>query len=140
MKGLNHAEDRQEGRSGRGRIASIDDEALLFRHNRTNNNPETEARCRHRLQYIPSICEASSPQKHSANRPTDVVYEPRVNVIWIVWTFAWCQLTMAKPKEISALLPGLLNCIRMIWNLSKFYNTEERLTGLLRKISNEVRD
>lgn len=26
----------------------------------------------------------------------------------------------------------------MIWNLSKFYNTEERLTGLLRKISNEV--
>lgn len=49
------------------------------------------------------------------------------------------QLTMAKPKEIPALLPGLLSCIRMIWNLSKFYNTEERLTGLLRKISNEVR-
>lgn len=48
------------------------------------------------------------------------------------------QLTMAKPKEIPALLPGLLSCIRMIWNLSKFYNTEERLTGLLRKISNEV--
>ena len=45
---------------------------------------------------------------------------------------------MAKPKEIPALLPGLLSCIRMIWNLSKFYNTEERLTGLLRKISNEV--
>eukprot|EP00752_Nemacystus_decipiens_P009956 g8879.t1 len=50
-----------------------------------------------------------------------------------------CQnLTMAKPKEIPALLPGLLSCIRMIWNLSKFYNTEERLTGLLRKISNEI--
>lgn len=45
---------------------------------------------------------------------------------------------MAKPSEIPALLPGLLSCIRMIWNLSKFYNTEERLTGLLRKISNEV--
>ena len=26
----------------------------------------------------------------------------------------------------------------MIWSLSKFYNTEERLTGLLRKISNEI--
>ena len=26
----------------------------------------------------------------------------------------------------------------MIWSLSRFYNTEERLTGLLRKISNEI--
>jgi dynein heavy chain, axonemal len=26
----------------------------------------------------------------------------------------------------------------MIWSLSKFYNTEDRLTGLLRKISNEI--
>lgn len=52
--------------------------------------------------------------------------------------FSLNQLTMAKPSEIPALLPGLLSCIRMIWNLSKFYNTEERLTGLLRKISNEV--
>ncbi|CAN0114349.1 unnamed protein product, partial [Laminaria digitata] len=48
------------------------------------------------------------------------------------------QLSRAKPSEIPALLPGLLNCIRMIWHLSKFYNTEERLTGLLRKISNEI--
>ena len=26
----------------------------------------------------------------------------------------------------------------MIWALSRFYNTEECLTGLLRKISNEI--
>lgn len=48
------------------------------------------------------------------------------------------QLAEAQPRDIPALLPGLLNCIRMIWNLSKFYNTEDRLTGLLRKISNEA--
>ena len=47
-------------------------------------------------------------------------------------------LALAKPKEIPSILPGLLNCIRMIWSLSKFYNTEECLTGLLRKISNEI--
>lgn len=50
------------------------------------------------------------------------------------------QLARAQPREIPALLPGLLSCIRMIWNLSKFYNTEERLTGLLRKISNQVKE
>eukprot|EP00953_Heterococcus_sp_UTEX-ZZ885_P015394 8670-Heterococcus_DN1.PRE.5 len=50
-----------------------------------------------------------------------------------------CQaLASATPAEIPALLPHLLNCIRMIWSLSKFYNTEDRLTGLLRKISNEI--
>jgi dynein heavy chain len=26
----------------------------------------------------------------------------------------------------------------MIWTLSRFYNTEEKLTGLLRKVSNEI--
>lgn len=32
----------------------------------------------------------------------------------------------------------ILNCIRMIWSLSRFYNTPERLVGLLRKLSNEI--
>ena len=47
-------------------------------------------------------------------------------------------LAEADPSGIPAILPTLLKCIRMIWSLSKFYNTEERLTGLLRKISNEI--
>ena len=50
-----------------------------------------------------------------------------------------CQLlAKASPKEIPHLLPKLLHCIRMIWNISRFYNTPERLTGLLRKVSNEI--
>lgn len=36
------------------------------------------------------------------------------------------------------ILPSLLGCIRIIWTLSRFYNTEDRLSGLLRKISNEI--
>ena len=50
-----------------------------------------------------------------------------------------CQLlAKASPNEIPELLPKLLHCIRMIWNISRFYNTPERLTGLLRKVSNEI--
>jgi len=48
------------------------------------------------------------------------------------------SLSQADPQEILQILPNLLACIRMIWSLSKFYNTEDRLTGLLRKISNEI--
>ena len=44
-------------------------------------------------------------------------------------------LSLEKPCQ---LLAKLLHCIRMIWNISRFYNTPERLTGLLRKVSNEI--
>ena len=41
-------------------------------------------------------------------------------------------------QDIPKILPLILNCIRMIWSLSRFYNTPERLVGLLRKLSNEI--
>jgi dynein heavy chain len=50
-----------------------------------------------------------------------------------------CQaLSKATPTEIPGLLPQILDCIRMIWSLSRFYNTPERISGLLRRLSNEV--
>lgn len=48
------------------------------------------------------------------------------------------QLSKATPLEIPGLLPQILDCIRMVWSLSQFYNTPERITSLLRKLSNEV--
>ena len=48
------------------------------------------------------------------------------------------ELAHAEPRNIPKILPDLLACIRMIWTSSKFYNTEERLTGLLRKVSSEI--
>jgi dynein heavy chain len=48
------------------------------------------------------------------------------------------QLSQALPKQIPALLPQVLNCIRMVWSLSKYYNTPDRIVGLLQKLSNEI--
>ena len=36
------------------------------------------------------------------------------------------------------MLPPILNIERLIWRYSKFYNTPDRLAGLLRKVSNEI--
>lgn len=44
------------------------------------------------------------------------------------------MLAAATPDKIPAALPKILNCIRLVWNLSRFYNTGERITGLLRKV------
>lgn len=50
-----------------------------------------------------------------------------------------CQaLAEAQPKGIPPILPKLLTSVRIIWNISRFYNTPERLVALLRRVSNEV--
>lgn len=48
------------------------------------------------------------------------------------------QLAKSEPKEIPPLLPDLLNRVRVIGTVSQKYTSPERLTGLLRKISNEI--
>jgi dynein heavy chain len=48
------------------------------------------------------------------------------------------ELSQAEPKDVPLILPGLLLHVRMIWSISKYYNTKDRLTSLLRKVSNEL--
>jgi len=48
------------------------------------------------------------------------------------------RLSNASPAEIPPLLPPILNIIRMIWTCSSYYNTNERITGLLRKVSTQI--
>ena len=47
-------------------------------------------------------------------------------------------LADSGPKTVTSLLPDMLKTIRVIWSISKFYNTAERLTTLLRKLSTEI--
>ena len=44
------------------------------------------------------------------------------------------KLAAATPAEIPAALPAVLNGVRLVWNLSRFYNTPDRIIGLLRKV------
>ncbi len=48
------------------------------------------------------------------------------------------QLEESEPKQIPDLLPETLKRIRMIWQHSKYYNSSERISSLLCKISNQV--
>jgi len=47
-------------------------------------------------------------------------------------------LRQIEPDNISTILPDLLNRIRLIWSLSSYYNDSEHVSGILRKISNEI--
>ncbi|KAL3846382.1 hypothetical protein ACJMK2_017380 [Sinanodonta woodiana] len=48
------------------------------------------------------------------------------------------ELADAKPKDIPNMIPKILLLIRMIWVNSEFYRSRERLTGILKKLSNEI--
>lgn len=48
------------------------------------------------------------------------------------------NLTELSPAEILPILPKLINQIRMIWTNSKYYRSKEIITGLFRKLSNEI--
>jgi hypothetical protein len=48
------------------------------------------------------------------------------------------NLCSAAPKDIPAILKEVLTRIRMIWSVSAFFSKVEPLTGLLRKVSNQI--
>lgn len=45
------------------------------------------------------------------------------------------KLAASSPAEIPYLLPDILDVIKMIWGLSRYYSTPERITSLLRKVN-----
>ena len=49
-------------------------------------------------------------------------------------TNGWVKWRYSQVPEIQY-LPRILNVVRLIWRHSQFYNTADRLAGLLRKVS-----
>ena len=47
-------------------------------------------------------------------------------------------LRTIEPEHVVSILPDLLNRIRLIWAHSQYYNDNEHVCGILRKISNEI--
>jgi dynein heavy chain, axonemal len=73
------------------------------------------------------------------NRVTECQNEARDNVRYMrsIQAF-WEPLYRQTPPEIGESLPILLNAIRNVYQLSRFYNTTERVAGLLAKVANQI--
>lgn len=51
----------------------------------------------------------------------------------------YCEpLYRSDPTKIPEILPSLLYAIRMVFTTSRYYNTTERITALLVKVTNQV--
>jgi len=65
--------------------------------------------------------------------------EAQNNLLFLESLFEPCKkLEVAEPKQIPEMIPELLKRVRMIWHHSKFYKSNERISGLLYKISNQI--
>jgi dynein heavy chain len=48
------------------------------------------------------------------------------------------KLNSSEPKDIAILLFPLLNACRFIWSTASYFHAPERISGLLRKVSNQI--
>ena len=70
---------------------------------------------------------------------TDAANESRDNVKYLYTLDKFfSSMTRASPSAISESIPSLMNAIRMIHNISQYYNSSERMTSLFLKITNQM--
>lgn len=73
------------------------------------------------------------------NEVTSKLNESRDNVRYIssIERF-WDPLYRCEPDEVAGTISSLLTIIRQVYKTSSFYNTSDRITGLLSKVTNQI--
>ena len=77
--------------------------------------------------------------KNIDNILTERTNEAKDNVKYLTTLEKFIEpLYSRTPEEIIETLPALMNAIKMIHTISRYYNTSNKMTGLFVKITNQI--
>jgi dynein heavy chain len=80
---------------------------------------------------------ATSKWRSIELRVTEALNEAKDNVKYLQTLEKFIEpLYDGTPETIKETLPALMNSIKMIHTIARYYNTNERMTGLFVKITN----
>jgi len=70
---------------------------------------------------------------------TDKLNEAKDNVKYLTTLEKFVEpLYNGTPQQIIDTLPALMNAIKMIHTIARFFNTTDKMTGLFMKITNQM--
>ncbi len=73
------------------------------------------------------------------SRITDYANEAKDNVRYLYTLVKFFgPLTKCNPSSMIEHIPSLMNAVRMIYSISSYYNTSERMTSLFVKVTNQM--
>ena len=82
---------------------------------------------------------ATSNWRGIDNKVTESLSEAKDNVKYLQTLEKFLEpLYVGNPESIKETLPALMNSIKMIHTIARYYNTTERMTGLFVKITNQM--
>jgi len=82
---------------------------------------------------------ATSNWRGIDNKITESLSEAKDNVKYLQTLEKYLEpLYTGNPESIKETLPALMNSIKMIHTIARYYNTTERMTGLFVKITNQM--
>jgi len=82
---------------------------------------------------------ATSNWRGIDNKITESLSEAKDNVKYLQTLEKYLEpLYVGNPETIKETLPALMNSIKMIHTIARYYNTTERMTGLFVKITNQM--
>ena len=82
---------------------------------------------------------ATSNWRGLDNKITESLSEAKDNVKYLQTLEKYLEpLYVGNPETIKETLPALMNSIKMIHTIARYYNTTERMTGLFNKITNQM--